>query len=105
MTDIFNNPSKPFYRFGDIMLLSKIETNKWVQFNCEGFKNTGKEIDVKTAQLIATLMKNHSWYVQQLAHYVWNITDKQASLNELNAALSELINSKVNTLSKRNRKP
>ncbi|HET8855537.1 MAG TPA: hypothetical protein VFM60_06410 [Salinimicrobium sp.] len=23
MTDIFNNPSKPFYRFGDIMLLSK----------------------------------------------------------------------------------
>src|SRR4030095_5972948 len=26
MTDIFNNPSKPFYRFGDIMLLPKIET-------------------------------------------------------------------------------
>ena len=28
MTEIFNNPSKPFYRFGDIMLLQKIETNK-----------------------------------------------------------------------------
>ena len=32
MTEIFNNPSKPFYRFGDIMLLQKIETNKWVDF-------------------------------------------------------------------------
>ena len=31
MTDIFNNPSKPFYRFGDIMLLQKIETKKYIQ--------------------------------------------------------------------------
>ena len=28
MTEIFNNPSKPFYRFGDIMLLQKIDTKK-----------------------------------------------------------------------------
>ena len=30
MTDIFNNPTKPFYRFGDIMLLKKIELKKYL---------------------------------------------------------------------------
>jgi hypothetical protein len=36
-------------------------------------------------------MKNHSWYVQQLAQYTWNQTQKKASIPELNAALTELI--------------
>ena len=48
MTDIFNNPSKPFYRFGDIMLLQKIETKKWVSFICKSFAATDKQIDEKT---------------------------------------------------------
>jgi uncharacterized protein len=52
MTDIFNNPAKPFYRFGDIMLLQKIETKKWVTFICKGFADTEKEIDENTAEII-----------------------------------------------------
>lgn len=92
MTDIFNNPAKPFYRFGDIMLLQKIETNRWISFICTGFANTGKHIDENIANVIPSLMKNHSWYVQQLAHYIWNLTDSKASVAEVNRALSELIN-------------
>jgi len=91
MTDIFNNPSKPFYRFGDIMMLPKIETTKWISFITESFKNTGKQMDDITAANIPLVMKNHSWYVQQLAHYVWNLTQKKATFIELNAALNELI--------------
>jgi len=37
-------------------------------------------------------MKCHSWYVQQLCHYVWNLTQRKATKLELNAALKELIN-------------
>jgi ethanolamine utilization protein EutQ (cupin superfamily) len=92
MSDIFNNPSKPFYRFGDIMLLQKIETQKWVSFITKSFSNTNKVIDDETAEMIPFIMKNHSWYVQQLAHYTWNLTSKKATLNELNIALTELIN-------------
>lgn len=92
MSDIFNNPSKPFYRFGDIMLLQKIETQKWVSFITKSFSNTNKVIDEETAEMIPFIMKNHSWYVQQLAHYTWNLTSKKATLNELNIALTELIN-------------
>lgn len=92
MTHIFNDPSKPFYRFGDIMLLPKIETLKWVSFITKSFEATGKQIEGKAALSIPTIMKNHSWYVQQLAHYTWHLTSKKATSIELSTALNELIN-------------
>lgn len=91
MADIFNNPSKPFYRFGDIMLLKKIDEVKWLDFIIMKFNKTGKSITKELAVLIPRLMKNHSWYVQQLAHYVWQKTEKEVSVEVLNAALNELI--------------
>lgn len=92
MTEIFNNSEKPFYRFGDLMLLPKIEEEKWKQFIVAGFRKTDKQIDQEAAAAIPKLMKNHSWYVQQLAHYTWNQTDRIATIQEVNAALAELIN-------------
>ncbi len=92
MTDIFNNPSKPFYRFGDIILLKKIEQKKWVTFITKSFIKAGKQIDEKTALLIPLMMKNHSWYVQQLSHYTWNLTHRKATLTTVGNALNELIN-------------
>ncbi len=91
MTDIFNNPSKPFYRFGDIMMLSKIKREKWVPFITNAFKESGKNISKQNAGLITNLMKCHSWYVQQLSHYTWTRTNKRASKNEIQDALTELI--------------
>ncbi len=95
MADIFNNPSKPFYRFGDIMILQKIETKKWVKFICESFAASGKHIDEDEALKIPLLMKNHSWYVQQMAHYTWNLTQKKAGVIEIETALKELINANM----------
>lgn len=92
MSEIFNNSGKPFYRFGDIIMLKKIEAEKWQSFIIEGFNKTGKQIDSSTAVLIPQVMKNHSWYVQQLAHYTWNVTSKKATVTELNRALAEVIN-------------
>ena len=92
MTEIFNNPSKPFYRFGDIMMLPKIQTDKWVKFITKSFGSTKKSISESDAERIAMLMKNNSWYVQQLSHYTWNLTPKKATINEIEKALTELIN-------------
>lgn len=92
MSDIFDKPRRPFYRFGDLMLLEKIKTDKWVSFICESFKNTGKRIDIETAKLIPTLMKDHSWYVQQLAHYTWNLSNSKATKDDILKALEEVIN-------------
>lgn len=91
MTEIFNSPSKPFYRFGDIMLLPKIGRVKWVTFICKSFSDTNKQISEENAERLADLMKDTPWYVQQLAHYTWTLTQKTATKKEINAALQELI--------------
>jgi hypothetical protein len=93
MNDIFNNPSKPFYRFGDLINLDKIHTDEWVSFVTGSFMNTGKQINEKEAEMIADLMKCHSWYVQQFAHYTWTLTEKTVTNTIMEKALNELINS------------
>jgi len=95
MTEIFNKPSKPFYRFGDIIMLQKIEREKWISYIMEAFIKTGKIIDTETAVRITDLMQCHSWYVQQLAHYTWNHTQKHAGKAELSRALDELLSANM----------
>jgi hypothetical protein len=92
MNEIFNKPSKPFYRFGDIMLLQKIEKTEWVNFISKSFEKTGKTISKEDAGIIADLMQCHCWYVQQLAHYTWNLATTNAIKTTIQKALTELIN-------------
>lgn len=93
LEQIFNNPSKPFYRFGDLMLLPKIKEEAWIKFIQASFKRTGKQISKEMATIVPRLMKNHSWYVQQLSHYVWNQCRSGGAVDKLiiQNALSELI--------------
>jgi hypothetical protein len=79
MLDIFNKESKPFYRFGDLMLLRKINREHWIDFITGAFDRTNKEIFSQEADYIAEIAKNHPYYVQQLSHEVWVSTDKTAS--------------------------
>jgi len=92
MSDIFNNPAKPFYRFGDIMLLSKIKRDKWIQFMKFSFEKGNKKISDENAELIPKLMHDHSWYVQQLAHYTWQKSKSVVKRESIIEALKELIN-------------
>jgi hypothetical protein len=91
MSDIFNNTSKPFYRFGDIIFLQKISTEHWVDYIVGKFEKTNKQISKQNAEFIAKIMENHSWYVQQLASYVWSKTSNKAEYEEILSALTELI--------------
>lgn len=90
MTDIFNDPSRPFYRFGDLLLLSKISTEDWIKYITNSFKRTQKKISKAHAQYIADMMKNHSWYVQQYAHYTWLRADKEVTQDNLDQAFQEI---------------
>jgi uncharacterized protein len=91
MTEIFNNPAKPFYRFGDMMVLPKIAEEKWTAFIIRNFAASVKTIGTGEAALIAKLMKCHSWYVQQLAHYTWNHSGKKVTVKDIEASLNELM--------------
>lgn len=95
MTEIFNHSSKPFYRFGDLMMLQKISGEAWTSYIISSFEDTGKKIEEKQAGEIALKMKNHSWYVQQLAHYTWTRTSKSVNSKILSEALEELISANI----------
>jgi len=71
LMDIFSNPELPFYRFGDMIVLKKIDNEVWGDFIVQRFADTGKQITLDQGRQIAALVDNHSYYVQQLAQQVW----------------------------------
>lgn len=71
MMEVFTDSSKPFYKFGNILFLGKIGTQKLVDFFKQRFNSTNKRITTQAATLIATLVDNHPYYAQQLAQLSW----------------------------------
>ena len=91
MNELFEKKSLPFYKFGDAIYLSKIETRDWIDYICRRFEATGKRISEKLAEKICQIVDNHSSYVQQLAWLVWIHTDKIATEQDLETAYQDII--------------
>lgn len=66
MMKVFTDSSKPFYKFGNLMFLNKIDTPYLVEFFKNRFADTVKNIDDEASHLIAKLVDNHPYYAQQL---------------------------------------
>jgi hypothetical protein len=92
MSTIFENPDMPFYKFGDVIFLKKIKEEHWVNFIVKRFKVTGKSISEGLAQKIASLMDNHSYFVQQLAHETWIVSRKKCKEENITEATENLMN-------------
>lgn len=91
MNELFEKKSHPFYKFGDAIYLSKIETRDWIDYICRRFEATGKRISEKLAEKICQIVDNHSSYVQQLAWLVWIHTDKIATEQDFETAYQDII--------------
>jgi uncharacterized protein len=91
LMDIFANVSMPFYRFGSLMFLEKIETKHWVPYITHRFEKTGKKIRPELAEQIASLMENHPYHVQQLSQEVWNVSHRSAKQQDLETAIAQLL--------------
>lgn len=92
MMEVFTNSSKPFYKFGNLIFLNKIDTPYLVDFFNSRFADTGKAINEDAANLIAKLVDNHPYYAQQLAQQSWLRTMKVCTVEivwEAHAALVE----------------
>ena len=83
LTNLFQSRSAPFYRFGDVIHLGKIETSYLVNYIVARFASTDKFIDIETATKLVEYVKNHPYYTQQLAYILWNLSDKESSLELL----------------------
>lgn len=91
ITEMFENKSMPFYKFGDVIFLNKIDTKYWIEFIEYSFKRTKKSIDKEAILKLVDTAQNHPYFVQQLARKVWVTTDKKADLNTVSFATEELL--------------
>ena len=71
MLEVFTDSSKPFYKFGNLMFLNKIDTPYLVSFFKERFADTKKKITEEACNLIVEFTDNHPYYAQQLAQLSW----------------------------------
>ena len=71
MLEVFTDSSMPFYKFGDLFFLNKIDTAHLVPFITERFSSTGKTISEGACRKIVALADNHPYYVQQLSQLSW----------------------------------
>ena len=91
MKDIFNNSNNPFYRFGQVLLMKKIEKEYWLPYIMKGFTKTGKRISEELASKICDTVACHSWYVQQFSLFVWMNTETEATEDIFNRQLQVVI--------------
>ncbi len=91
LSSLFENPSMPFYKFGDVIFLSKISRAHWVTFISGRFRKTGKTISPPLAGRIAEIMEDHPYFVQQLAQETWQHCRKNCEPEHLEQALESLL--------------
>ena len=91
MMEIFTGYDRPFYRFGDLMLLDKIERRYWVSYIPERFVVGGKRISAALADHIAARMGDHPYGVQQLAYSTFLLSGKQCKQADIDQAMEHLL--------------
>lgn len=91
METMFQSQSHPFYRFGDIFYLNKIAESDWVEFICNRFKVTGKEISPELATEICSVTDRYSSYVQQLSWLVWLRTTFRATKADVEYGIDHML--------------
>jgi energy-coupling factor transporter ATP-binding protein EcfA2 len=92
MSGLFSHSLQPFYRFGETILLNKIEHGEWVSFLLSEFRKTGKSIAIEVAQELVSLVESHSYYVQYLARICWNNGKDKITPAILKDSWAELLN-------------
>ena len=92
MTELFERKAMPFYKFGDVLFLKKINTGHWVDYIVTQFRMTYKKIHIDDAAYLVELVDNHSYFVQQLSNMAWFLTDNICNKAIIDDALFDLMN-------------
>jgi uncharacterized protein len=71
LLNVFDSPSAPFYKSGDIMLLVKISSTELAPIIIKRFLDIGKRIELDIALLVTAKADCHPCYVQQLVKKAW----------------------------------
>lgn len=77
MMEVFADASMPFYKFGDLFFLEKIDSEHLISFIKERFASTGKTITDEACKRIVSLTDCHPYYTQQLSQLSWLRTSSE----------------------------
>lgn len=91
LNEMFASVSEPFYKFGDMIFLEKIAAKYWITYIKKAFTSTNKTITTKQAGEVAAKMENHPYFVQQYAHHIWQLTEKEVTAKILSEALDHML--------------
>ncbi len=96
ITEIFEKKSSPFYHFGTLMTLGKIDRVKFTSFlekRYDAVTDKGKDISAE----ILDITCSHPYYTQQLAFMVWDLLVRSGfSSGLVDTAANEIIQSHDN---------
>ena len=93
MSNIFQQRNMPFYQFGDMIYLGKIDIGDWVDYIVSHFKDRNKNIARDLAERLCDIVDSYSSYVQQLAWLLFSRLNEGMSATEaqLDLAVNDLL--------------
>ena len=93
MSNIFQRRNMPFYQFGDMIYLGKIDKEDWVDYIVSHFKDRNKNITRDLAERLCDIVDSYSSYVQQLAWLLFSRLNEGMSATEaqLDLAVNDLL--------------
>jgi len=96
MTEIFLNPSRPFYQSTSMMSLAPIPIDKYCNFAQKHFTASEKTLPAEIFQLVYEQFEGITWYVQRIMNELFAITSPGSSCKE------EMIDIAVNNILRAN---
>ena len=91
MESLFDDTTRPFYKFGDIIYLKRIPMNYWIDYITGKFSESNKTITDEQAEWIVNCVDGNSSYVQQLSWYVFQRTEIAVTEKIMHDAQNELV--------------
>ena len=91
LEDMFTNKRRPFYKMTMMLKLGRISRADLSGYIVDMFKTTNKSCPFYLAQQIYDEVEGYTYYVQKLAHLVWDKTDDVVTPHILNDSLTELL--------------
>ncbi len=92
MENIFNRKTSALYRFGEVIMLQKIEQKHWTPFLLKAYKSINISITKEVADYISEMVKGHPYYLQQLAYTISNSGNEEVTNQVVNSAFETMIN-------------
>lgn len=92
LTQIFMEEEGAFYKSARPLELGPIPAPEFEQFIIRKFKSSGGSIDRALARRIIDASFGYPYYVQQIAHELFDVTNEPTSAGEVDAAVIQTVN-------------